>query len=467
MAYENPRIYGTGDNSSIGEQLVKFYYQREALIDAKKEAFFGQLADTTNMPKHYGKTIKLNHYIPMLDDRNINDQGIDATGSAITDEVTIVVSDPAGMERFAVGTGSNAAAALTAAKAKVVSMLKNIGLTVTSYDAIKTSLTAAGWKFEEGGAVNSGGNLYGSSRDVGTIVGQLPTLSENGGRVNRVGFTRIPIEGTMTNFGFFDEYTEDSVQFDTDADLLQHISRETIRAANQIYEDTLQIDLLNGANVVLYGGNATSMSTITGETGATKKSALTYDLLQKANKILNDNDCPRDTTMITGSKMTDTRTIGSARYCYIGSELREDLLRMVNYHGKEAFIAVEKYGEAGKIAAGEIGAVDNFRFIENPQMMHWEGAGASVTDNAGYMETNGKYDVYPLLIVGSKTFTTIGFQTSGSNTKFKILHKAPNQNIDRADPYGKTGFYSIQWWYGTIILRPERIACIKVVARRS
>ena len=83
------------------------------------------------------------------------------------------------------------------------------------------------------------------------------------------------------------------------------------------------------------------------------------------------------------------------------------------------------------------------------------------------MEANGKYNVYPLLVVGSDSFTTIGFQTDGDNTKFKILHKKPGSNTaDRHDPYGKIGFYSIQWWYGTLILRPEWIACVKVVAKR-
>ena len=67
----------------------------------------------------------------------------------------------------------------------------------------------------------------------------------------------------------------------------------------------------------------------------------------------------------------------------------------------------------------------------------------------------------------SGSFTTIGFQTDGDNTKFKILHKAPGSAMaSRNDPYGKIGFYSIQWWYGTMILRPEWIALVKVVAER-
>ena len=467
MAYENPQVYNNPPAvEGSHPQLIPFYWQRKALIDLKKEQFFGQLADTTSMPKNFGKTIKRYHYIPLLDDRNINDQGIDATGLSVADEVTITVTDPAGDTRYVVGNGANAATALTNAQAKAVSLFKNIGAFTTNYATTVTAMKTAGWDVHAGTAVNNGGNLYGSSKDVGTIVGKLPAISETGGRVNRVGFTRLTLEGTIDNFGFFDEYTEDSVQFDNDADLMQHISRETLRAANYIVEAQIQIDLLNGANVVYYGGDATSLSELTGEASATA-SVLDYETLVRVETILNNNLCPKDTTIISGSRMVDTRTIGAARYAYVGSELKMQLLKMKNFHNEAAFIPVQQYAEAGKVASGEIGSIGNYRFIENPNMFHWDGAGATVANNGGYLESNGKYNVYPVLVVGSGSFTTIGFQTDGENTKFKILHKAPGKEMaNRNDPYGKIGFYSIQWWYGTMILRPEWIACIKVVAER-
>lgn len=459
--FEKPMNYGDSKT-----QLIPFYFQRKALIDLKRDMYFGQLADTTSMPKHYGKTIKKYHYVPLLDDRNMNDQGIDATGVSTANEVTITITDPSGTSRYAVAKGSDASDALTKAKKVAEDIFKNIGVFSTSYANTKSTLESAGWAVHEGTAVNAGGNLYGSSRDVGTINGKLPAISETGGRVNRVGFTRLTLEASIHNFGFFDEYTEDSVQFDNDAELMQHISRETLRAANYITEDMLQIDLLNGANVVFYGGDATSVSTLTGEKSATP-SVLDYATLVRVETMLNNNRCPKDTKIISGSRMTDTRTIGAARYAYVGSELKMTLLEMKDFHNNAAFIPVQQYAEAGSIAAGEIGAIGNFRFIENPNMMHWDGAGASVTTNDGYMEANGKYNVYPLLVVGSGSFTTIGFQTDGDNTKFKILHKKPGSNTaDRHDPYGKIGFYSIQWWYGTLIQRPEWIACVKVVAKR-
>lgn len=107
------------------------------------------------MPKNYGKTIKRYHYLPLLDDANINDQGLDAAGATIAN-----------------------------------------------------------------------GNLYGSSKDIGTIIGKLPNLSETGGRVNRVGFKRVELTGTLEKYGFFEEWTQESMDFDSDAELEMHINRE-------------------------------------------------------------------------------------------------------------------------------------------------------------------------------------------------------------------------------------------------
>ena len=478
VQYERPQVYADGQGQ-MAPQLVDFYYLKRALIDERKNMLFSQLSDTMSMPKHMGKTIKRYHYIPMLDDRNVNDQGIDATGDITPNSVTIVITDPNGYERRAVGSGANAAAALTAAGDAACDMFRNLGMTnVTGYAALKATLQGRGWNFDELAAVNDAGNLYGSSRDVGTITSKLPTISETGGRVNRVGFKRIALEASICEFGCFEEYTQEDLDFDTDAELMTHISREAMRGANQIEEDLIQIDLLNGANVVYYGGDATDESEITGEAGQTP-SVLDYDTLIKLDTILNNNHCPKDTTIITGSRMIDTKTIGSTRYAYVGPELKAMLMQMTDYHNRPAFVPIHQYGAAGTLANGEIGAVGPFRFIEHPEMMHWDGAGADVTNNDGYMESNGKYNIYPVLIVGDKSFTVIGFYT-GSNgnmssrgegsrvpVKFKIIHKRPGANVaDRNDPYGKVGFYSIQWWHGTAIWRPEWIAIVKCVAQR-
>jgi N4-gp56 family major capsid protein len=501
MAFENPHMYNDpagGTPSDVGGQIRTDYYDRKALVEAAKEAYFGQMADVMSMPKNMGKTIKKFHYLPILEDRNVNDQGIDASGVstvagfvANTTQVKVTVEfiAPAaegGMAYYFEGlaTGADHATALGLAKAEAEGTAwawaiqeGYVAAATANYAAAVVILDAAGWTTNEvnwsGDGTTNYGNLYGSSKDVGTIQAKIPALSETGGRVNRVGMKRIQLEGSIEKFGFFDEYTQESLDFDTDAELLMHITEESVKAANEITEDQLQIDLLNAAGVVRYAGDATSTATLNGSTAAgNAEDVVVYDDLVKLDIELDNNRTPKNTKIIAGSRMTDTRVVNAARYAYCGSELQPALMRMTDYHGDKAFIPVAQYASAGNVARGEFGAVDNFRFIIVPEMMHWAAAGAAVGNTADEVcrwsvdeAGAAKVDVFPILVIGDASFTTIGFQTDGKMVKFKITHKKPGPDVaDRNDPYGEVGFYSIKWYYGFMALRPERIALLKTVA---
>lgn len=377
-----------GVESSIGPQLIKHYHQRKALIDLVKEQYFTPLASVVDMPKNMGKKIVRYHYLPLLDDRNVNDQGINAAGVKIDN-----------------------------------------------------------------------GNLYGSSKDIGTITDKLPLVGETGGRVNRVGFKRQTLEGSFAKYGFFTEYTKESLDFDSDSELWSHINREMLRGANEITEDTLQIDLINAAGTKFFLGAATS-------TGTVDETELTYKDFVDLDITLTNNRTPKNTKIITGSRMIDTKTIGSARVMYIGSELIPTLLALKDMHGNPAFIPVEKYGAAGTLLNGEIGTIYSFRIVVVPEMTKWAGAGADTTSDE-HFSTDGKLDVFPMLVVGDGSFTTIGFQSGGKGNKFEIIHKKPGETTaDRNDPFGETGFMSIKWFYGFMAIRPERIALIQVAAKQ-
>lgn len=408
LNYNAPNVNGGGVKSTIdgadSDQMNTYVYLKAAIIDAKKEQYFSPLATAIDMPKNMGKTVKVYQYVPLLDDRNVNDQGIDANGVTIVD-----------------------------------------------------------------------GNLYGSSRDIGTINGKMPVLTENGGRVNRVGFTRLMREGSIAFFGFFTEFTRESLDFDSDSGLMKHLSRELINGATQLTEAVLQKDLLNSAGTILYSGGAVSKETITGEEevvgGATiPASVVTYKNLMRLDKILNDNRTPKQTQVITGSRLIDTKTIMGGRVAYIGSDLSIVIRGMTDLFDNPAFIAIQHYADAGTILNGEIGSVGPFRFVEVPEMLHWAAAGAVVDDNPGYQSSldaggDERYDVFPIFVVGGDSFSTIGFQTDGKSFKFNIITKMPgNETADRNEPYGQTGFSSISWYYGLLVKRPERLGLILSVA---
>jgi N4-gp56 family major capsid protein len=457
--------------SDVGSQIVNEYYQKQALIEARKEQYFTQLADVTSMPKNMGKKIKRYHYIPLLDLANTNDQGIDAAGAALTTtnytvQFPRLVMSVANASKAAAAAAINddlAAGTLCVAGADSSAGTGFATLTVTSLSAqyLNLAKVTAIEAFNLGiVSLQNYGNLYASSKDIGTISGKMPALSETGGRVNRVGFKRKELEGTIEKFGFFDEYTQESLDFDSDAQLMEHINREMISGANEMTEDALQIDLIGAAGVVKYAGDATTNA----EVG--NADLVTYGDLMRLSIDLDNNRTPKHTKIITGTRMIDTNTLPAARVLYIGSELLPTIKAMKDLHNNPAFISVEKYAAGGTTLVGEVGAIDQWRIVVVPEMMKWAGAGADASGDANSYETNGRYDVFPMLAVGSESFTTIGFQTDGKTVKFKITHKAPGEaTADRNDPYGETGFMSIKWYYGFMALRSERIGLVKTVAR--
>jgi len=369
---------GVIDSGNTPNQLQPWFYLKKAIITARKDQYFMPLANTVNMPKHFGKTIKVYNYVPLLDDRNVNNQGLDANGSTIAN-----------------------------------------------------------------------GNLYGSSRDVGTINTKLPALTEDGGRVNRVGFTRLSVQGSLFKFGFFTEFTQESLDFDTDEELMDHLATELMNGAVQLTEAVLQRDLLASAGVILFAGSAVSQATVSGE-GATP-SIVSYKNLMRLDLVLTNNRTPKQTTVITGSRMIDTKTIPAARVMFVGGDVVPLLKGMTDLFGNSAFISVQHYADAGTILNGEIGSIDNFRIVQVPEMLHYAGAGAAVGTNPGYQSTSVSgtyhYDVFPMLVLGDDSWTTIGFQTDGKTVKFAVQTKMPGRdNLTKLDPYGETGFSSIKWY---------------------
>lgn len=446
-------------------QMNTFFWLKKSLIEARKEQYFMPLASVTAMPKHFGKEIRVHEYVPLLDDRNINDQGIDAAGATMDPDTYTLVFDADTYTLVDNTTATAFASAVNAITASVASASgSTVTLTTTTVDGATQAQASAVTALVTGVVVSRrSGNLYGSSRDIGTINARLPFLGEEGGRVNRVGFTRLTRVGRIHKYGFFYEFTQESLDFDSDDQLKEHLSRELMNGAVQLTEAVLQRDLLNAARTILYPGTATDFNTITGAAGSVTE--ISYAAIQRLDQMLTNKRTPRQTKLITGSRYIDTKTVPAARYAFVGPALTLTLKNLKDGTDK-VFIPVQHYADAGTVANGEIGAIDSFRIIEVPEMLHWAGAGADTGGNAnGYRASAGKFDVYPFLVVGDESFTTIGFQTDGKTLKFNVKTVMPSENHSSQDPYGETGFSSIKWYYGCLILRSERIGLIPTVAK--
>lgn len=328
---------------------------------------------------------------------------------------------------------------------------------------------------DSSGTAYANGNLYGSSRGTGFIEGKLPDLGETSERVNKVSFSRKEVKGNIVNRGFFFEWSKDEVNFDSDPMMKQHITTEAIRGANQINEDVLGIELINGAGVNYYAGDATTKATID------EKSIPTIQDLIRLDTELDNNKCPRDTKVITGSRLVDTKTVAGARYMFISPDAKMDFMSIKALNGTDdAFVPVEQYQAASgnskfiKTIHGEIGKVGPFRLVVHPKMLRYSDASGkavgknwtSTSATDPFRNDGTKFEVYPCLVVGSQAFTHIGFEFgAGTAQKFNVVTKTPEELRSKANPYAKTGMTVVEFWNGVLIERPEWIAVYNIASK--
>jgi N4-gp56 family major capsid protein len=278
---------------------------------------------------------------------------------------------------------------------------------------------------------------------------------------------RLVIEARVTEFGFYMSFTKKSLDMDTEVGLLGRYSRAVGETQGDLREAQIRNSLLGQSEQNrVFAGDATAITEVGSD------DILGLSDLRMMDKALKDARCPKSTKLIDGSTKVGTTTVGKARYAYVGQEALPTLEDM-QHNGKDVWSPVEDYASAGTIAMDEIGRIGPFRFIEVEDMPNYSGQGADSTDASDdadaanrYVSTGSdgkeRYDVFPVLFVGSGSFATVGFEGDVARVT-TVMPKADAHN----DVYGKKGAVSISWYYGIMYLQPSwirQIACSMAVA---
>lgn len=402
MEYNAP----PGTPSDIGTQEVVKYLNRKAIIEAVKYSHFSKLSSVQNMPANYGKTFTKYRYYPLISDLNVNLQGIDASGAALT------------------GAGGG-----------------NPGY----------------------------GNLYGSSRDFGVITAKIPLVTEGADRVNRVGITRASVSANLTRVGFFADWTDESTHFDSDMAMRSHFTDELVKGAEQLKEALLQLDLINGAGVVRYAGTATSLATVSAEGAGAAiidyndvirlSIALDSNRAPKRFTILKGSTLT-DTATVNGSRALFIPPELITTFMEMKNSNDTEMFVPVEKYAAQTTVLE---GEIGAVAGFRV-------IVHQEMIKHNGSAtgpiGASVSANPGYYATGSRYDVFNCLAVCAESFTSLGFQTNSPEApKFNLVIKPPGPAMVTLDnPYGNKGLASIQFYYGTLVERSDWIGLLRGVA---
>ena len=329
------------------------------------------------------------------------------------------------------------------------------------------------------------------------------TLAEGAGAVNKKTLTKVTMDTTLARYGEMVDYTDEVELFSEDA--MQVRYREELgELANSRMEDLIQLDML-ATSTILYAGTATAIDEID------EDSTVSYDLIRKAVRKLVRNRAKKNTSMVTGSTKIDTKTVAKAYYAIIGANVKGDLETLTrgtvadNGTTEFVYIPAHKYGAAGTLAEGEVGAMHEVRFIESEGAVIYAAEGAiadgwygteadnttpvttvkyatealaiagqagnaavevdyegtlSHTATADTGDATSRFDVFPILFPTQGCFATVGLKGMG---KIKFNSQSPAV-VENANPYGTNGFFSYNFFYAGIILEEEKLLKVLVSA---
>lgn len=413
--------YNAGTNSTQGPNTVVHYYDKAGVKAANAVAVYAQFADRKSMPLKMGKTYKVSKWLHIYDRQLDPDSQVGGTDAAF---------------------------------------------------AAKGYLTAR------------------SIVDVSNGLANDAALAEGAGAVNKRSIKKVTIETSFARYGEMIDYTDEVEMFSED--MIQVRYREELgNLANRRSEDLIQLDML-ATTTVMYAGTATALNEVGQDTTAANGSEddlsrVSYDLIRKGVRKLVRNRAEKNTSIVTGSTKIDTRTVNKAFYAIIGPEVKydlENLTRGASYETEYVYVPAYKYADASNLAEGEVGAMNDVRFIESESQLVYQGAGDVVpisyagdlantthdassaaalntfTGTSDYANAEQRFDAFPILFPTKGSFATVGLKGHG---KIKFRAQSP-EKVELSNPYGTNGFFSYNMWYAGLILREERLLKILVCA---
>lgn len=462
---------GGTTSSSIDRQFTPEFVSRSVVEIQPRKRPFTQMGSKIGMPKHRGDKITKEIRLPMLHRDNMVDGGLDASTATLIKGMFYVYD--------AAGTLDSTYNALDYTTAGVQDFTV-VGTPDTNSDVYTDYLAAvalaeaaavarvgvlgAGAKYKSGaGSIMNGDAAYAISK------GPLAVLPEEGGVVNLLNSSSKLVTAKLTFHGIGTKYTVRSANLDSRIGQVATKIKELSRATYEIKEMQVQNSILSASEQNRIVGSTTAVSL----SGMKALDVITYDALTAFELELQRNDVPMDTEILSGTTKIDTKVIEDGYICFINRELVPGLRKVKGPDGVTiAWIPKSQYAAGTTLIDGEAGSIGSFRFVVVPDLQVYRGAGYSaaqdVTDTtataaeaANRYQTNGMYDVFPMIVVGEDSFLTTSF-AEGSVTARHISPKADVHN----DMHAQVGGVASNWEYGFLAYRPERIRQLVVVGTR-
>lgn len=252
----------------------------------------------------------------------------------------------------------------------------------------------------------------------------------------------------MDQYGDFLEFTD--VIEDTHEDLPQLVREMTDilgeQAAHTI--ETLRFNVLKAGTNVFYGG---------GTTRATVAEPITLPMQRRITRSLKRQNAKPITSIVKSTVNYNTQPIEAAFIALCHPDVENDIRDL------PGFISVKQYGGSVTAMEGEIGSVEDVRYIRSTVFEAWEDAGAGVgagADAEGMLSTGGtNADVYPILFIARDAYGIVPLRGRDS-VQVMVVNPQPTN----VDPLAQRGTAGWKTWNATVILQDAFLVRAEVTA---
>jgi N4-gp56 family major capsid protein len=170
---------------------------------------------------------------------------------------------------------------------------------------------------------------------------------------------------------------------------------------------------------------------------------------RKVTRFLKRNLAKPITNIVKSTPAYGTESIAASFVCVVHPDLEPDLRNIAS------FVPVEKYGSVAPME-GEIGKIEDCRYIMSTIIEPWDGGGAADgTDTV--LETSDVSDVYPMLYFARDAYGIVPLKGKNAMTPMVV-----NPKPSDSDPLAQRGHVSWKGYQATIILNDFWMARLEV-----
>ena len=285
------------------------------------------------------------------------------------------------------------------------------------------------------GATGSAGSGSGSFSIPVATTPLVEGVTPAGSKLSNVDYTV-----TLSQYGDFITITD--VVMDTHTDPILQQATDILGEQAALTVETLRFNVLKAGTNVFYS-NGTARTDV--------NTAISLTVQRQITTGLNRQNAKKITSIVASTPDYNTKSVEAAYMAVCHPDLESDI------RGMTGFKPVADYGPHTSPMEGEIGSVEQVRYLSSTVIAPWaDGGGAK----GSMRSTSGtSADVYPVLYFGRDAFGIVPLKGKSSMTPMVVNPKpAPG------DPLGQRGTVGWKLWTATVILQEAFMARLECAA---